>query len=194
MSTSLQIEAEKQVLRARMRAARAAIVPEERKRAAEAIARHGLDFLAMAPANVGGYHPVRSELDCLPLLKRLADEAWRLALPAIDGEAPLEFRRWSFGAPLAAGRFGIQEPPPGDPVSPALLLVPLLAYDSCGFRLGYGGGYYDRTLAALRRAGPVTAIGLAFDTQAVEEVPVGPYDEPLDFILTPSGVLSSKDR
>lgn len=192
MSTHLQTEAEKQVMRAKARAARQAVSADERRWAAESVARVGLDFLKRAPGLIAAYYPVRSEFDCMPLLRHVAAEGWILALPVIAGVAPLQFREWTFGAPLEPGPFGIPEPAVGSFAVPDVLLVPLLAFDLRGYRLGYGGGHYDRTLAALRGQG-VTAIGLAFDTQEVAEVPVCPYDERLDWILTPSGAKSAKD-
>ena len=194
MSTQIQIEAEKQAMRAEARAARRAVSAAERGAAAESVARIGLGFLDRVPSVVAGYYPVRSEFDCLPLLKRLATEGWTLTLPVIVGAAPLQFREWAFGAALEPGPFGIPEPSDAPPAVPDILLVPLLAFDRHGYRLGYGGGHYDRTLAGLRAQGEVTAIGLAFDAQEVAQVPLCPYDERLDWIVTPSGAKSAKDN
>ena len=193
MSNHLHIETEKQTMRAKARAVRLAISADERVRAAEDVAQIGLDFVRPAPGIVAAYYPVRSEFDCMPLLRRVAAEGWILALPVIAGPAPLQFREWTFGVPLEPGPFGIPEPVHTPHTVPDVLLVPLLAIDRRGHRLGYGGGHYDRTLAALRGAGGVTAIGLAFDAQEVAEVPVTAYDERLDWILTPSGAKSAKD-
>jgi 5-formyltetrahydrofolate cyclo-ligase len=189
MDSSDALETEKQRLRAEARARRAAIPADDRKRAAEAVAGIGLDFLDLRPHILAAYHPVRSELDCLPLLRLLASDGWRLALPAVIGPAPLIFREWSLSAPLETGPLGIPHLSAGPEVIPRVLIVPLLAFDRRGYRLGYGGGYYDRTLAALRLDHAITAIGLAFDEQEVAEVPFGPYDQPLDWILTPSGPI-----
>ncbi|HEY7643729.1 MAG TPA: 5-formyltetrahydrofolate cyclo-ligase [Hyphomicrobiales bacterium] len=183
------LETEKQRLRAKARARRAAIPTDDRKRAAERVAGVGLDFLRSPPDILAAYHPVRSELDCLPLLHRLASDGWRPALPVVVGAAPLIFREWSFSAPLETGPLGIPHLSAGPEVIPRVLIVPLLAFDRRGYRLGYGGGHYDRTLAALRQDHAVTAVGLAFDEQEVAEVPSGPYDQPLDWILTPSGPI-----
>ena len=190
---NLQIEAEKQAMRAKARAVRLAISADERVRAAEDVAQIGLDFVRPAPGIVAAYYPVRSEFDCMPLLRRVAAEGWILALPVMAGPAPLQFREWTFGVPLEPSPFGIPEPVHSPHTVPDVLLVPLLAFDPRGYRLGYGGGHYDRTLAALRGAGGVAAVGLAFDAQEVAEVPVCPYDERLDWILTPSGARSAKD-
>ena len=193
MFNHLDIEAEKRAMRVGARAVRQAVSANERVQAAEEVARLGLGFLKRWPGMVAAYYPMRSEFDCVPLLRRVANEGWTLALPVINGPAPLLFREWTFGAPLETGSFGIPAPAEGALAAPDVMLVPLLAFDRCGYRLGYGGGHYDRTLAALRRNGGVTAIGLAFDAQEVAEVPVCPYDEPLDWILTPSGAKSPKD-
>jgi 5-formyltetrahydrofolate cyclo-ligase len=103
---------------------------------------------------------------------------------------PLQFRRWSPGDPLRTVQWGIREPAEAAPVvEPDVLLVPLLAFDRGGHRLGYGGGYYDRTLRALRSRRPVTAVGLAFAEQEVDAVPHLDYDERLDWVLTPLGAI-----
>jgi 5-formyltetrahydrofolate cyclo-ligase len=193
MSTQLQIEAEKQAMRITARAVREAVSANERARAAEKVGQGGLGFLECAAGVVAAYHPVRSEFDCMPLARRLAADGWILALPVIAGDAPLQFRQWRLGAPLQPGPFGIPEPVDGAPLVPDVLLVPLLAFDRRCYRLGYGGGHYDRTLAALRGQGGAIAIGLAFDAQEVARVPVCPYDERLDWILTPSGAIGAKD-
>ena len=146
-----------------------------------------LPFLGEAPGIVAGYHPTAREFDCLPLMQRLARDGWTLALPVVIGEAPLVFHRWSFGEPLVRGQRGMMQPAGGEIVRPALLLIPLLAFDARGYRLGYGGGHYDRTLDALRRQGRALAIGVAFDAQEVAQLPVGPHDQRLDWMLTPSG-------
>lgn len=183
------LETEKQRLRVEARATRAAISANDRRRAAEAVAGIGLDFLDLQPDVIAAYHPVRSELDSLPLLRRLASAGWRLALPVVVGTAPLIFREWALSAPLETGPFGIPQLGAGPEIIPRVLIVPLLAFDRRCYRLGYGGGHYDRTLAALRPDYFVTAVGLAFDAQEVAEVPIGPYDQPLDWILTPSGPI-----
>ncbi|MHA7062024.1 5-formyltetrahydrofolate cyclo-ligase [Azospirillum argentinense] len=163
-----------------------------RDRFLEELVRPG--FIADGP--VAGYWPLGSELDVRPLLLHLRMGGLRtgglktggrsIALPVSGprGQA-LTFRDWDPALPLAAGRYGIQEPGADRPeVVPAVLLVPMLAFDRSGHRLGYGAGYYDRTLDALRAIRPVLAVGMAFAAQEMDAVPCGAHDERLDWILT----------
>ena len=142
-------------------------------------------------AIVAAYMPIRSELSPLPLVERLAARGIVTAMP--ETPAPgnaLVFRRWAPGDDLVDGPYGTSQPSTGAPVVvPTVILAPMLAFDPACWRLGYGGGFYDRTLAGLRDDGhAVTAIGIAFDGQLVDKVPVGPFDVPLDAVLTPSGL------
>ncbi|PKP70572.1 MAG: 5-formyltetrahydrofolate cyclo-ligase, partial [Alphaproteobacteria bacterium HGW-Alphaproteobacteria-4] len=112
------------------------------------------------------------------------------AAPVILGRGqPLGFRAWAPGVAMQRGQFGALIPAAGAWLTPRVLIVPLLAFDARGYRLGYGGGYYDRTLAALRARGPVTAIGFAFAAQQVPEVPTEATDEKLDLLVTDSGIF-----
>ena len=138
-------------------------------------------------AVVAGYWPLAGELDPRPCLDRLAARGHRLALPRMQGQGqPLAFHAWRRDDPLTPGGFGVMQPDPAQPrVTPDVLLVPLLGFDRRGHRLGYGKGYYDRTLRALREGGAAPlAIGLAFALQEVGEVPTGPADQPLDALVT----------
>jgi 5-formyltetrahydrofolate cyclo-ligase len=181
------LAAQKDELRRRARLVRNAIPPERRAADAQRVADADLQASLGAPGILAAYYPTAKEFDPLPLLRRLTGEGWMLALPVVTGEAPLVFRRWSLGAPLTRGQRGMMEPDGGEILRPALLLGPLLAFDARGYRLGYGGGHYDRTLEALRRDGPAVALGLAFDEQEVAQLHVGPHDQRLDWVLTPSG-------
>ncbi|WP_333794446.1 5-formyltetrahydrofolate cyclo-ligase [Hyphomicrobium sp.] len=165
--------------------------------AAAAITRHGIAFAGRpAPAIVSGFFPIGDEIDPGSLMRRLLGEGYRLCLPIMEGKGkPLIFRAWSPGDPMGEAAWGIREPLPEAPVlDPDIVLGPLLAFDAKGYRLGYGGGFYDRTLARLRALKPVVSIGLAFDEQRVDAVPYGDYDERLDWILTPSGPLKCRTQ
>lgn len=140
---------------------------------------------------VAGYWPMGDELDPRPLLELLGGRGCTLALPVVTapGQA-LSFRCWEIGDLLESGPHGTLHPVAAAPiVVPAVLLVPLLAFDVRGYRLGYGGGYYDRTLADLRLRTHVTAIGIAFAAQQVQAVPRDHHDQPLDLMLTEHGPI-----
>ena len=141
---------------------------------------------------VSAFHPFRSEIDTRPLLGRLAGEGWTTALPVVMGAGkPLLFRRWLPGEPLVKDAMGIEIPNPAMPeVEPDVLIIPLLAFDRKGYRLGYGGGFYDRTLAALRAKKKIVAIGVGYSAQEVETVPHESYDQKLDFVMTEKGIIT----
>ncbi|WP_298213709.1 5-formyltetrahydrofolate cyclo-ligase [Acidocella sp.] len=174
--------AAKTALRGRMRALRAGL---DAARGRD-LARHVLaSGLIPAGAVVAGFLPMRGEIDILPLLEALRARGHRLALPETPPPgAPLTFHAWTPGAPLRPGRYGTRHPE-GEALTPEVLLVPLLAFDARGHRLGYGGGYYDRSLAALPRA---LAIGCAYAAQEVAELPAEPTDMPLDAVATETGI------
>ena len=142
---------------------------------------------ASAPI-LAAYWPMAGEPDVRPALTRWHEAGWRLALPQVNGRAaPLRFARWVPGRPLVAGPLGTREPADGPECLPDVLVIPCLGYDEAGYRLGYGGGYYDRTLAALALAGQrFVAIGVAREDAAIRGFEPGPHERPLDWILTPS--------
>lgn len=177
-------------LREAAKAGRSRLAEAYRRAGAEQVAALGLGWLGRSAAtSVSAFRSFGDELDTGPLLGRLAADGYRLALPVMQGKAkPLLFRAWAPGDPMRTVQWGIEEPLTTSPaIVPDILLVPLLAFDRHGYRLGYGGGYYDRTLAALRANRPVLAVGLAFSEQEVDAVPHLDYDERLDWVLTPSG-------
>ena len=160
--------------------------------AGEAIAAHGLSFLEPPLRKgmiVSGFSAIGEEIDASRILSELHAYGYRTALPVIQGKgSPLLFRAWTPGDRMQARTWGIAEPLDTEPVlEPDVLLVPLLAYDARGYRLGYGGGFYDRTLEVLRNRKPVIAIGVAYAEQRVDAVPHSDYDQRLDWVLTPSG-------
>lgn len=181
------LAAEKQRLRQAFRASRKAA--RARSPDAEDAMRRHLEAsgLAEGVADIAAFLPIGSELDPLRIV---AGFAGRVGLPVmVAKDRPLIFRAYMPGDDLVERAWGIREPVADAPeIVPELVLVPLLAVDADGYRLGYGGGFYDRTLTVLRETRPVTAIGLAFDEQVTETVPRGPYDVPVDWILTPSGL------
>jgi 5-formyltetrahydrofolate cyclo-ligase len=145
------------------------------------------EFQLPPGAIVSGYWPLAGELDPRPAMHRLADLGHPLALPRVQGWGrPLAFHAWQPGDPLRAGPFEVMEPSPDAPlVIPRILLVPLLAFDRVGRRLGYGAGYYDMVLRDLRaQSRAPCAIGVAFAAQEVDEVPTGPRDQMLDTVVT----------
>ena len=200
---------EKRRLRRAAKNRRAALMPEQRYDAALRIAERAFpvveaavlgrdkgsrNFDAQIPGGdrVAGYAAIGTEVDVTPLLNRLAAVDWGLALPVVVGrDRPLLFRDWMPGQPLMPDRYGVPCPA-GDarPCRPAVLLVPLLAFDRRGYRLGYGGGFYDRTLATYRRQGAVSAIGIAFADQEVSAVPANDHDQRLDWIITDRDAIS----
>lgn len=139
---------------------------------------------------VAAYRPIRTEIDPTPLMEALCAAGHRLAVPVIIGEGqPLEFHEWWPGVGMQPGPFGAEIPVATAALTPDLILAPLLAFDRRGYRLGYGGGFYDRTLEKLRSGGRVTAVGLAYAAQEVDEVPIEPTDQRLDAILTEQGII-----
>jgi 5-formyltetrahydrofolate cyclo-ligase len=161
------------------------------------LARRGLDGITYRfGASVACYSPMPDELDPVALFNKLEAEGHPLALPAIVGKGkPLVMRRWVIGDRLVPGTWGIREPSPEAPeVEPEIVLVPLLAFDRRGYRLGYGGGFYDRTLEALRRVVPrLLAIGLSFDELEVDALPHDRHDQRLDWVLTPGRAIRCVD-
>lgn len=141
-------------------------------------------------AIVSGYWAFRDEADPRALLLALAARGHPLCLPAIVAKGrPLRFHRWCETDDMSRHAYGVTEPHlEAEIISPSLLLVPLLAFDATGYRLGYGGGFYDRTLESLRAIRPVRALGVAYAGQEVAVVPHGPYDQMLDGVLTEKGL------
>jgi 5-formyltetrahydrofolate cyclo-ligase len=190
------VSIQKAELRSDAQTRRDALPADARKAAAEAIAARKFQLTIAPGATVSGFMPLKSEINPLPLLQKLAEAGARLALPAIAGRGkPLIMRAWEFGAPLDRGQWGIREPKPEAlEVEPDILLVPLLAFDRAGYRLGYGAGYYDMTIHRLRALKPVTAVGIAFAAQEVPKIPTTPRDERLNFVLTEREVIDLRDK
>jgi 5-formyltetrahydrofolate cyclo-ligase len=184
--SALPTERSKAELRTAALAKRDALSDKQRAAAAKAVAKRGLPFEIAAGSIVSGYSPIRSEIDPVPLMRALAEQGARLALPAVMARGKsLAFRAWSPNDRLMLGPLGILEPSPAAAeVVPDFMLVPLAAFDRLGHRIGYGAGHYDYTLAHLRKAKAIAAIGLAFAAQEIESVPALSHDVALDYVLT----------
>jgi 5-formyltetrahydrofolate cyclo-ligase len=183
------IEDAKAALRVRAKAQRAAIAPAIKSQAAIAAAAAFIEGVPLAPTDiVAGYWPIREEFDCKPLLILLMDSMQPVCLPVVLGEGlPLDMRLWEQGAPLYPSGFGTLAPSEIAPkVQPDVVIMPLLGFDSQGTRLGYGGGFYDRTLAAMRKRPRL--IGFAFAAQELPAIPREPHDQPLDVLITEAGI------
>jgi 5-formyltetrahydrofolate cyclo-ligase len=196
MTSSTRVEDLKATLRQEATALRDALPADVRKAAAETIAARKFPLALVPDTNISGFMPLKSEINPLPLMQKLAEAGARLALPTIAGRGkPLIMRAWEFGAPLDRGQWGIREPKPDAPeVEPDVLLVPLLAFDRQGFRIGYGAGYYDMTIHRLRALKAVTAVGIAFAAQEVPRIPTTPRDERLDLVLTEREVIDLRGK
>ncbi|PVA09216.1 5-formyltetrahydrofolate cyclo-ligase [Pelagivirga sediminicola] len=140
-------------------------------------------------APLAGYMPIRTEIDPLPAMQEAAANG-PVCVPVIVGEGQaLKFSRWWPGGAMKDGPFGARIPQLDDFITPEILIVPLVAFDRAGGRLGYGGGFYDRTLEGLRKAGGALAIGFAYGAQEAAELPLEPTDQPLDMIVTEADVI-----
>ena len=190
MSELTQTQSPKAALRIEALAKRDALPAAERAAAAETIAARAFP-VGVAGKIVSGFSPMKTEINPIPLLRKLADAGAQLALPAIGGRGmPLIMRAWKFGDPLKSGQWGIREPvPEALEVAPDILIVPLAAFDRAGHRIGYGAGYYDLTINALRATKQVVAIGIAFAVQEIPKVPASERDEMLDLVLTEREVI-----
>jgi 5-formyltetrahydrofolate cyclo-ligase len=181
----------KETLRIAALALRDALPAAARQAAAEAIAGRAFPLAIKPGMIVAGFSPMKTEINPIPLMRKLADLGAQLALPAIAGRGkPLIMRAWTFGDPFKAGQWGIREPMPEAPeVAPDILIVPLACFDRQGHRIGYGAGYYDMTITALRAKKPVVAIGIGFAAQEIPKVPATERDARLDLVLTEREVI-----
>lgn len=186
----MDIKTEKKHLRAAQRARRAEAFCQQPDAGSRALEHFQASIGYADGSVVSGYLPVDEEFDVLPLLAAAAERGLPTGLPVVPGKGePLVFRAWAPGEPLIEGVLGIPVPEETvDVITPNLLFVPMLAFDDAGFRLGYGGGFYDRTLSLLRERDPATlAVGVAFAAQRVDHVPRNHFDQPLDWIVTEEG-------
>lgn len=191
MADVIETQSLKAALREAALALRDALPANERQAAAEAIAARVLPLEVTPGIIVSGFSPMKTEINPIPLLRKFAAAGAQLALPAISGRGkPLVMRAWTFGAPLKAGQWGIREPGPEMPeVAPDIFIVPLACFDRAGHRIGYGAGYYDMTINALRARKKVIAIGIAFAAQEIPKVPATERDARLDLVLTEREII-----
>ena len=191
MSDLTEIAQKKVALRTAALALRDTLPAAERQAAAEAIATRGLP-IGITPATVvSGFMPMKTEINPIPLMRKLADAGAQLALPAIAGRGkPLIMRAWKFGDPLKGGQWGIREPvQEAGEIAPDILIVPLACFDRAGHRIGYGAGYYDMTINALRAKKKAIALGIAFAAQEIPKVPATERDARLDLVLTEREII-----
>ncbi|HHC29981.1 MAG TPA: 5-formyltetrahydrofolate cyclo-ligase [Rhodobacterales bacterium] len=172
-----------------------------RRKSAHALAHDGaaqtrlLELLAPHHGRpIAGFVPIHSEINPMPVMAALAADG-PVAVPVVMGKGqPLSFRQWHPGCRMEPGAFGAPVPVAGGEIVPEVLIVPLVAFDRAGGRLGYGGGFYDRTLEALRAQRPTLAIGFAYAAQEADALPLEPTDQPLDAIVTDAFTLSLSRR
>lgn len=195
MANIAETDSPKAQLREQALARRDALPADERAAAAEAIAARPFPVTVTTGMVVSGFSPMKTEINPLPLMRKAAQLGARLALPAIAGRGkPLIMRAYTFGDELARGQWGIREPRAEAPeVAPDILIVPLAAFDRAGHRIGYGAGYYDMTINALRAKKKTVAMGIAFAAQEIASIPATDRDARLDFVLTEREVIDLRE-
>lgn len=196
-ATLSEIAETKRALRNEALARRDALSANYRQSAAETIANFPFPAKVPKGAIVSGFFPMKTELNLIPLMRALEAKGAQIALPRIVGRGnPLSMRAWKFGDPLVPGQWGIREPAPdAKEVAPDILLVPFAAFDRRGYRIGYGAGYYDMTIAGLKAKKKVITVGFGFSAQEIGECPVEPHDQKLDYVMTEAGLrVSNSER
>jgi len=141
-------------------------------------------FNLLKNKKIGGYFPINYEIDCLEILKKLEKSGHKISLPITMKRNKMDFFEWSFKDPLLIGKIGIPEPLSKKKIYPDILLVPLVAFNKNKFRLGYGGGYYDRYIQKIKNIKKILTIGMAFSFQEVSRLPINEHDKKLDYIFT----------
>lgn len=179
---------------AEKRARAASETPDAGDQLRDQIINNAIQLGLSLPYHVSVFLPIGSEIDTLPTMRTLADLGHVTALPVVTRKnQPLIFRKWFVGEKLVPGSFGTSEPLSSEPeIIPEVLLVPLLTFDSEGYRLGYGGGFYDRTIEKLEQVAPITTVGVAFSGQQVDTVPRGPHDRALQWIATEKKLIKAQ--
>ena len=141
-------------------------------------------FNLLKNKKIGAYFPINYEIDCLEILKQLEKSGHKISLPITKKGNKMDFFEWAFKEPLLIGKIGIPEPCLKKKVYPDILLVPLVAFNKYKFRLGYGGGYYDRYIQKIKKIKKILTIGMAFSFQEVRKLPINEHDKKLDYIFT----------
>ncbi len=186
--TPAEVKSWRRSERERLIALRMALPPAERRAMGERIAASLQSIVAARPGILGIYWPFRAEFDPRPLVDRLAAAGRQVALPVvIDRKGPLEYRAWAPGEALAAGVWDIPIPEKREVVLPSMVLAPVVGFDRACYRLGYGGGYFDRTLGAMSPR-PL-AIGVGFACQAIDTIYPQPFDIAMDMVVTEAGIV-----
>ena len=139
--------------------------------------------------NIGGYYPVNSEINCLDVLEILEKKNFKISLPITKKNNNMDFYEWSFQDSLRVSQQGIPEPNTKTKVIPDVLIVPLVGFDKNKFRLGYGGGFYDRYISKLSNFRKVLTVGFAFSFQEISKIPINKFDQKLNFILTDKKII-----
>ena len=139
--------------------------------------------------NIGGYYPINSEIGCLDILEKLEKNNFKISLPITKKKNNMDFYKWSFKDPLKVSMRGIPEPDSKSKVIPDVLIVPLVGFDKNKFRLGYGGGFYDRYISKILKLKKVITIGFAFSIQEIKKIPINKFDQKLDIILTNKKII-----
>ena len=139
--------------------------------------------------NIGGYYPINSEIGCLDILEELEKNKFKISLPVTKKNNDMDFYEWSFQSSLKISYQGIPEPNSKKKVFPDVLIVPLVGFDKNKFRLGYGGGFYDRYISKMSNLKKFLTIGFAFSFQELKNIPINKHDQKLDFILTNKGIV-----
>ena len=191
----MSLATDKQALRKEMRAVRRQFHKDKSETASTQLTETATaSKLFRAGQIVSCFWPIQTEVDTVPLIQALHKLGCRICLPIVIGEArPLVFRQWMPDTEMIEGDFGAMTPPESSPILvPDVVLCPLLAFDRQGFRLGYGGGFYDRSIEEIRTLKPVTTAGLAYSVQEVKNVPTEPTDQKLDFLITEKEILEFK--
>ena len=138
---------------------------------------------------IGAYYPINYEMDCFEIINRLEKKGYEISLPVTKKKNNMDFYKWSFDEPLCIGNMGVPEPYQFKKIYPDVLLVPLVSFDKYNYRLGYGGGFYDRYIEKISKIKKILTIGIAFSFQKVNKLPLKNHDKKLDFILTEKSII-----